>query len=190
MVLPDVEDRLKLFSIIKAEAPRSVRAKPPQKIRESIMLNIRRWLASGLLFFALITPACAQGYGIGTPVEAKRMVEQAVDYLRANGEEKTLQEFSKRNGRFQWRDLYAFAYDLDGVMRSHPDAHLIGLNLLDTPDSRGKLFRKDIVEIASTRGSAWVDYTYSNPRTKVDDTKITYCAREGSLIICCGAYLP
>lgn len=154
------------------------------------MLNIKHWLAGALLFLALTAPACAQGYGIGTPVEAKRMVEHAVDFLRANGEDKALQEFSKRNGRFQWRDLYAFAYDLDGVMRSHPDPKLVGHNLLNTPDSRGKLFRKDIVEIATARGNAWVDYTHNNPRTKHDEPKITYCAREGSLIICCGAYLP
>ena len=163
------------------------------------MLKIKHWGPTGFLVLALLliapplmmaAPARAQGYGIGTPVEAKRMVEHAVDFLRANGEDKALQEFNKRNGKFQWRDLYVFAYDQQGVMRGHPNPDLIGKNMLDHPDINGKLFRKDIIEIASVRGSAWVDYTYINPRTRQEETKITFCAKEAALILCCGAYLP
>jgi hypothetical protein len=39
----------------------------------------------------------AQGYGFGTPVGAKKMVEQAIAYIKANGEQKALQEFNKPN---------------------------------------------------------------------------------------------
>jgi cytochrome c len=108
--------------------------------------------------------AHAPGYGVGTPVEAKNMVVQAIAYLKANGAEKALQEFDKLNGRFQRRDLYAFAYDLKGVMKGHPNPKLIGRNLYDEPDSEGKLFGKDIVDLANSRGSGWVDYTYMNRR--------------------------
>jgi signal transduction histidine kinase len=132
----------------------------------------------------------AQGYGIGTPVEAKKMVEQAIIYIKANGEEKTLQEFNKPNGKFQWRDLYVFAYDPKGVMKGHPNPKLIGRNLYNEPDSKGKLFRKEIVDLANSRGSGWVDYTYSNPMTGQEEAKITYFQKEGNLIVCCGAYLP
>ncbi len=132
----------------------------------------------------------AQGYGIGTPVEAKKMVEQAIVYIKANGEEKTLQEFNKPNGKFQWRDLYVFAYDPKGVMKGHPNPKLIGRNLYNEPDSKGKLFRKEIVDLANSRGSGWVDYTYSNPMTGQEEAKITYFQKEGNLIVCCGAYLP
>ena len=134
--------------------------------------------------------ASAQGYGIGTPVEAKNMVMQAIAYLKASGEEKALQEFNKLNGKFQWRDLYVFAYDPNGVMKGHPNPKLIGRNLYHEPDSKGKLFRKDIVDLANSRGSAWVDYTYLNPMTRQEEAKITYCQKEGNLIVCCGAYLP
>lgn len=134
--------------------------------------------------------ARAQGYGIGTPLEAKKMVEDAIAYLRAKGEEKTLQELDKSNGKFQWRDLYVFAYDLKGVVKGHPNHKLIGQNLYSEPDSRGKLFRRDIVDVAGSRGYVWVDYTYVNPMTRLEEAKITYCQREGGLIVCCGAYLP
>lgn len=132
----------------------------------------------------------AQGYGVGTPLEAKKMVLDAIAYIKANGEEKALQEFNKPNGKFQWRDLYVFAYDLKGVMKAHPNQKLIGRNLYNEPDSKGKLFRKDIVDLANSRGSGWVDYTYMNPMTRQEDAKITYCQKEGNLIVCCGAYLP
>jgi signal transduction histidine kinase len=132
----------------------------------------------------------AQGYGIGTPAEAKKMVEQAIVYIKANGEEKALQEFNKPNGKFQWRDLYVFAYDLKGIMKGHPSPKLIGRNLYSEPDSKGKLFRKEIVDLANSRGSGWVDYTYMNPMTRQEEAKITYFQKEGNLIVCCGAYLP
>ncbi len=155
------------------------------------MLNTFR-LYILLFLFAVGTAGTvyAQGYGIGTPLEAKKMVEQAIAYIRANGEEKALQEFDKPNGRFQWRDLYVFAYDLKGIVKGHPNHTLIGQNLYSEPDSKGKLFRKDIVDIANGRGSGWVDYTYMNQMTQQEEAKITYCQKEGMLIVCCGAYLP
>jgi cytochrome c len=75
-------------------------------------------------------------------------------------------------------------------MRAHPNPKLIGQNFYNEPDSRGKLFRKEIVDLANSRGSGWVDYTYRNPMTRQEDAKITYFQRVGKLIICCGAYLP
>ena len=152
------------------------------------MLN--KIFISVLLYLLAAGTVHAQGYGVGTPIEAKNMVMRAVDYLKANGEEKALLEFNKPNGKFQWRDLYVFAYDLKGVMKGHPNPKLIGRNLYNEPDSKGKLFRKEIVDLANSRGSGWVDYTYMNPMTGQEETKITYCQKEGSLIVCCGAYLP
>jgi len=142
-----------------------------------------------LLLFAAGS-ASAQGYGIGTPLEAKKMVELAEAYIQANGEAKALEEFNKPNGKFQWRDLYVWAYDLKGIMMAHPNAKLIGRNLYNEPDTKGKLFRKDIVDLANSRGSGWVDYTYYNPMTRQEEAKITYFQRVGNLIVCCGAYLP
>ena len=145
---------------------------------------------SVLLLLFTAGSASAQGYGVGTPMEAKKMVLDAIVYIKANGEEKALQEFDKPYGKFQWRDLYVFAYDLKGVMKGHPNPKLIGRNLYNEPDSKGKLFRKDIVDLVNSRGSGWVDYTYMNPMTRQEEAKITYFQKVGSLIVACGAYLP
>jgi len=72
---------------------------------------------------------------------------------------------------------------------AHPvNPKLIGKNLFNETDSKGKLFRKEIVELAKTKGSGLVDYTYLNPVTKQEESKTTYIQKEGDLIICCGAY--
>jgi hypothetical protein len=136
------------------------------------------------------TSVYAQGYGVGTPLEAKKMVEKAVEYIRVHGEENALKEFNNPNGKFQWRDLYVFAYDLKGIMMGHPNPKLIGRNLSQEPDIKGKLFTKEIVYLATNMDSGWVDYTYLNQMTRHEEQKITFFQKAGSLIVCCGAYLP
>ena len=127
----------------------------------------------------------------GSPAEAKMLVEKAVAYVKANGEEKALKEFNNPNGKFTMWDLYVFAYDPKGVMLANVNVpNLVGRNLYNEPDSKGKLFRKEIVDLANSQGSGWVDYSYKNPATKKEEIKITYFQKVCNLVICCGAYLP
>ena len=85
--------------------------------------------------------------------------------------------------------MYVFAYDLTATMVAHPiNAKLVGKNLLDVPDAEGKLFRKEIVELAKTKGSGWVDYKYKNPQTSKIESKTTYIHKEGDIVLCCGIY--
>jgi cytochrome c len=124
-----------------------------------------------------------------TAGEAKKMVEMAASYITANGEEATIKEINKSDGKFVKGDLYVFAYDMNAVMKAHPiDPKLIGQKLYDKADSKGKLFRKEIVELAKSKGSGFVDYTYRNPVTKAEEPKTTYIQKVGNLIVCCGAY--
>jgi cytochrome c len=81
-----------------------------------------------------------------SPEEAKKMVEQAAAYITANGEEAAIKELNKPDGKFVKGELYVFAYDMNAVMKAHPiDPKLIGQKLYDKADSKGKLFRKEIV---------------------------------------------
>src|SRR5512136_2895664 len=158
-----------------------------------------------VIFMCLFAVSSVYAQERGTPVEAKKLVEQAVAYVKAQGEEKALKEFSKPRGKFFKEeeylfgydlkevlkdDLYVFAYDLKGVLMANPMVpKLVGKNLYNEPDSKGKLFRKEIVDLANSRGSGWVDYTYMNPVTKQEEIKITYCQKAGNLIVFCGSYL-
>ncbi|RNC68453.1 MAG: cache type 2 domain-containing protein [Desulfuromonadales bacterium] len=121
--------------------------------------------------------------------EAKALVKRAAAYLKYQGKGKALAEISKPRGTFDKGEMYVFAYDLQGVMLAHPkNPELIGKNLIDIPDSEGKLFRREIVEKAKKKGFGWVDYLYLNPETKEMEHKTTYLLRVDDIILCCGAY--
>lgn len=97
-----------------------------------------------------------------------------------NGKEKALKEFNKPDGKFVKGERYVFAYDLNAVMMAHPvNPKLVGKNLLNDADSKGKLSRKEIVELAITKGSGLVDYTYLNPVTKQQEPKTTSIQKMG-----------
>src|SRR3974377_9522 len=99
--------------------------------------------------------------------DATKLVKQAAAYVKYQGKDKALAEISTPKGMFDKGELYVFAYDLQGVMLAHPkNPALIGQNLINVPDTEGKLFRKEIVEKAKSQGSGCVDYAYVNPETK------------------------
>jgi cytochrome c len=126
-----------------------------------------------------------------TPEEAKQLVEKAVAYVKANGEEKALKEFNNPKGEFTKGDMYIFVLDPNGVLLANVNLpKLVGTNVLNSPDSKGKLHRKEMVELAKKQGSGWVEYNQLNPVTKKDEAKISYIEKVGNLIVGCGAYLP
>jgi hypothetical protein len=147
-----------------------------------------RTLISLVLTAILAAAGIASAGDRGTPEEARLLVQEAVAYLNENGAEQMLAELNKRYGRFVKGEIYVFAYDLDAVVVAHPiKPDLIGRRLLGEPDSTGRLFRDEIVELAKTEGSGWVEYTYEHPVTKRQERKTTYIQRAGELILCAGA---
>ncbi len=130
----------------------------------------------------LITGLSAQ-----TQDDAVKMVKNAIAFLEKNGKARGLAELSKGNGMFVKGGLYAFAYDMNGTIVAHPkNKKLIGKKLINTPDVDGKMFRKDIVEMAKSKGSGWVDYKYMDFKTKKVTPKTTYLEKWNDLIICAG----
>ncbi|MBI5484820.1 MAG: cache domain-containing protein [Deltaproteobacteria bacterium] len=147
---------------------------------------------STLIFFVIgligMLTCAGLSYASGKD-DAKSLVKQAAAYVKYQGKGKALAEISKPRGMFDKGETYVFAYDLQGVMLAHPkNPALIGRNLIDVPDSDGKLFRRDIVEKAKTKGSGWVDYMYLNPETNEIEHKTTYILKAGDIILCCGVY--
>jgi cytochrome c len=60
--------------------------------------------------------------------------------------------------------------------------------VLDVPDPDGKMFRKDIVEMAKTKGSGWVDFKYKNPATNKVESKTSFIKKADDMIFICGIY--
>jgi len=146
--------------------------------------SILRIILLGILSLLLTAgAACADD-----SAKAMDLVKKAVAFYKTNGLEKALDEFSNPKGQFNQGDLYVFVYDNKGTMLAHPNNTLIGQNLIEVPDAAGKLFRKEIIETATAKGSGWVDYKYKNPKTKEIESKTTYFERIEDLVICCGIY--
>jgi len=141
-----------------------------------------------MLLVVLCTMSVTATSFADSPDQAVRLVKSAVAFYKANGLEKALEEFSNSKGQFKEGEVYIFAYDLTGTMLAHPNASLIGHNLTDVPDADGKLFRKEFVTVATSKGSGWVDYKYQNPKTKLMERKTTYVEKIDDLIICCGIF--
>jgi len=121
--------------------------------------------------------------------DAVKMVKDAVALYKASGLEKTLDALNDPKGQFVKGTLFVFAFDENGTLLANATApEKVGQNLLEVPDSKGKKFRKEFVELAKKDGSGWVDYTNINPKTKLDEPKTSYIEKAGELIIGCGIY--
>ncbi|MEI7609433.1 MAG: cache domain-containing protein [Rhodospirillaceae bacterium] len=126
----------------------------------------------------------------GTKEEAEALVEKAAGYWAANGREKAVAAFNDRQGPFVDRDLYIVAANLgDGVRIAHGfNAKMIGKSLNDFKDIEGKPYGLEILEMAKTKGSGWVDYKFTNPVSKRVMDKTSYLKKVDDVVIFAGAY--
>lgn len=119
--------------------------------------------------------------------KAVKMVKDAVKMHKASGRDAALKAVS--DGKFKEGEIYVFCYDLSGTIVAHPaNKALIGKNMINVPDTDGKMFRKEIVDVAKSKGSGWVDYKYKNPSTGKIEQKTTYVELSGDIVFCCGIY--
>jgi cytochrome c len=143
-------------------------------------------IAAVLCLFVAISVFAQQR---GTSEEAKKMVEEAIAYIKANGQEKAFAEISNPNGKFVDRDLYVTVYDMNGTCLARGDnSDSIGKNLINLQDPNGKFFIKDRIEMSKTKGAGWQDYEFRNPLTKKVEPKTFYFEKYGDVIVGCGSY--
>jgi len=143
---------------------------------------LRAFLA---IFFgvALMMPS-AKSAEVGTRDEAIAMVKRVQEKFKKDGRDATFKAITEQAPEFHDRDLYPFVYDLNGVCVAHgANAALIGKNLIDLKDDKGKLLVQELVAVAKGPGSGWVDFRWPNPITKQVQDKSSYVEVLG------GAYL-
>jgi len=122
----------------------------------------------------------------GAIVHAVSTVTNAVQFYKDNGKEAALAEFNNPKGRFNFVELYIFAYDMNGTMIAEPrNKRLVGMHLINLPDAEGKLYVKAIVDMAAERGKGSVSYNFENPDTDGVDLRRVYFQRVDDVIICC-----
>jgi cytochrome c len=139
------------------------------------------------LLTSIFTPLFA--YAADNPADAIAIVEKGLAYVQKNGKDALIKEINNKNADFIKGDIYLYVRAMDGTILAHPvNPKLIGKNLITLPDGNGKLFRKEIVELAQAKGKGWVDYRYNNPVTKEMEDKSTYIVRSGDVILEAGIY--
>ena len=140
-----------------------------------------------VLFSCLM--ANAQSY---TPAQAEKVVKGAVAFAKQNGMEKLILETNLPHGVFHvgaGSELYLFIYDVKGnAIANGYETDLVGKNRLEVKDAKGKFQVREFIKVAKTKGSGWVDYSFSNPLTKKIEPKATYVEGHENFVFCCGIY--
>lgn len=120
----------------------------------------------------------AQAQENGTRDEAKAMVEAAIEHVKKVGPEQAFKDFTdKNNATWHKKDLYVFAYNMEGVNLAHgANDKLVGKNLIELKDPEGKLLIKELRDTAA-KGGGWVEYEWPHPQTKKIESKVSYAKK-------------
>jgi signal transduction histidine kinase len=102
--------------------------------------------------------------------------------------------FHDETGRFRAKDSYIFVLNLDGVELVNPAfPNLEGRNLLNMKDSQNKELVKEMLKVANTKGSGWVNYMWPKPGESVPTQKSTYVVKvkvgNEWMVVASGVYL-
>jgi cytochrome c len=121
-----------------------------------------------------------------TKKEAEALVKKAVAHFKMDGV-KAYADFTAPSRSFVNKDLYIAAYDVTGKCVAHgQNQKQAGKDLIGMKDPDGKLFVKERVELALSKGRFWQDYKFTDPLTKKVMQKQMYCELADSKIIICG----
>jgi cytochrome c len=152
---------------------------------------MRRFIPLALIALVLAAPDIASAEAShGTADEAKAMVEKAVAYIKDVGAEKAFQAFGDPSNKdFHDRDLYIFVRSMDGNTVAHgANKGMIGHTSLELKDADGKLYNKEMIELAQSKGSGWVEYRWVNPMDKKIEQKASFIEKTGDFVVGAGFY--
>jgi cytochrome c len=133
--------------------------------------------------------ASVQAEGVATKDEAVAMVKKAIEYIKANGNDKAFAEISNPKGQFVDRDLYVVVYDMNAKCLAHGQKKsMVGKELIDFKDVDGKPYMQERIDLMKKQPTAWQEYKFMNPLTKKVEPKEMYVERSGDLIVGAGVY--
>jgi signal transduction histidine kinase len=121
--------------------------------------------------------------------KAVKIVNDAIEFFKTNGKEKTFAEIANKKGGFHQGELYVFVYDLNGNILAHGhEPELIGTNRLNVTDPSGKQYVKERMALIKEKGEGWQTYQYKNPVTGKVENKKTFVKKYDDLIFGSGVY--
>ena len=141
-----------------------------------------RWKSS---YVRLVAAPSGKRYVVGSGMyndEMERafvvdMVTSAVQRIEAGGET-AYPLLRDPMGPFMAKDAYVFVIDPRGGELVNPGfPNLEGRNVLDVKDTAGKTFVRDMMRVATTENSGWVEYLWPRPGHNVSTQKSAYVSR-------------
>jgi signal transduction histidine kinase len=144
-------------------------------------------LTSAVLIAAIGCSPCA----LAEPSEkdAISMVEKGAAFMKASGKDEMIKRINAKDADYVQGALYLTMRDAKGVILANPvNAAMIGKDLVDVPDADGKLFRREILALAKSKGKGWVDYKFKNPASGKVEAKTTYIFAVGDITLEAGIY--
>lgn len=125
-----------------------------------------------------------------TEKDAVAIVEKGAAVMKSKGKDELMKRIMAKDPEFVQGSLYLYVRDAkSGVLLAHPmNPALIGKDLTDVPDTNGKKYRREILELAAKQGKGWVDYTYKNPTSGKIEPKNTYILKVDDVVLEAGIY--
>jgi signal transduction histidine kinase len=148
-------------------------------------------LHSAVLFIALAAGATHSPVFAMEPTEkdAIAMVEKGSAYMKTAGKDEMIKRINAKDPDFVQGALYLTMRDGKGVILANPvNPAMVGKDLVDVPDADGKLFRREILEVAKKKGKGWIDYKFKNPASGKVEAKTTYIQLVGDVTLEAGIY--
>lgn len=147
-------------------------------------------------FLAGVTTALAfysvQAAERGTEKQAEELVGQTIARMKADGQEKVLEQLNNRAPGTEVHDLFVFVYDYSGNMLAMgPNKKMVGKNLILMKDADGTPLAKGMIDLVKAQGKGWYGpYRFANPQTGGYEFKKAYCQQAvGQTLACVGIYL-
>jgi len=100
--------------------------------------------------------------------QTKALVDQAASLLQSKGTE-AFTEFRKKDSKWLKDDTYIIVSNMNGIILFQPiNPELEGTNRITDKGMR------EMIEIAKTKGSGWVEYMWPKPGESQPSKKMTY----------------
>ena len=141
---------------------------------------------------ALLCLSLGGAFAAAKPTEkdAIAMAERAAAFGKAHGRDELIKKITEKDPDFVQGSMYIYMRDATtGVNLAHPfNQAIIGKDLNDVPDTNGKLYRREIMDVADESGKGWVDYLYKNPENSKIEAKTAYVLRSGDMVLVAAIY--
>ena len=148
-------------------------------------------LHTAVLFIALAAGASHSPVFAMEPSEkdAVAMVEKGAAFMKSASKDEMIKRINAKDPDFVQGALYLTMRDGKGVILANPvNPAMVGKDLVDVPDADGKLFRREILDVAKKKGKGWVDYKFKNPSSGKVEAKTTYIQLVGDVTLEAGIY--